>query len=105
MLKVLMEFRKGILFIRLYGTLDKSTIDIFKKEVREVVINTGIKYVVLNIENIESISKSGIIEIKLLRKIIKKIDGMFFLIATDIKELKTLVNLENELNVFERVVI
>ena len=36
---------------------------------------------------------------------IKKLDGEFFLFGGDIKELKSLVNLENELKVFERVVI
>ena len=42
---------------------------------------------------------------KSLRKILKKTSGEFFLFGGEIKELKTLVNLENELNVFERVVI
>ena len=40
-----------------------------------------------------------------LRRIINKTDGQFFLFGGEIKELKSLVNLENELNVFERVVI
>ena len=47
MLKVLMEFRKGVLFVRLYGALNSSTIDIFKKDVKEVIIASGIMYVVL----------------------------------------------------------
>ena len=97
MLKVLMEFRKGVLFVRLYGILNKDTVDTFEKEVKEVIIKSGIKYVVLNISNLR--------EIKGLRKILKKTSGEFFLFGGEIKELKTLVNLENELNVFERVVI
>ena len=36
---------------------------------------------------------------------LKKMDGAFFLFGGEIKELKSLVNLENELKVFERVVI
>ena len=102
MLKVLMEFRKGVLFVRLYGSFDIST---FKTKVKEVIINSGIRYVVLNINNLDDISKEGVKEIKNLRKIIKKIDGEFFLFGGEIKELKSLVNIENELNVFERVVI
>ena len=105
MLKTLMEFRKGILFVRLYGTLSFDTINIFKKEVKDTIINMGIKYVVLNINNLDSISKDGVLEIKKLEKIINKLEGNFFIIGGDIKELKTLVNLENELKVFERVVI
>ena len=105
MLKVLMEFRKGVLFVRLYGNLNKGTIDTFQKEVKEVIIDTGILYVVLNINNLDSVSKEGINEIKKLKKIIKKTNGKFFLFGGEIKELKSLVNLENELNVFEKVVI
>lgn len=100
-----MEFRKGILFVRLYGTLSNETLDIFKKEVKEVIISSGIMYVVLNIDNLECVSEDGIKEIKLLKKVIKKIGGDFFLFGGEIKELKSLVNLENELKVFERVVI
>lgn len=105
MLKVLMEFRKGILFVRLVGILNDSTIEEFKSQVKEVIIESGIKYVVLNTSNLEAISKEGVREIKNLKKILKKTDGQFFLFGGEIKELKSLVNLENELNVFERVVI
>lgn len=105
MLKVLMEFRKGVLFVRLYGSLNKDTMDIFEKEVKEVIIKSGIRYVVLNVSNLSEIKESGIKEIKNLRKILKKMDGEFFLFGGEIKELKSLVNLENELKVFERVVI
>lgn len=105
MLKVLMEFRKGILFVRLYGILNDNTLNKFKTDVKEVIINSGIKYVVINVENLYGISKSGVKEIKLLKKVLKKTNGQFFLFGGEIKELKELVNLENELKVFERVVI
>ncbi|HIU39794.1 MAG TPA: STAS domain-containing protein [Candidatus Aphodocola excrementigallinarum] len=105
MLKVLMEFRKGVLFVRLYGDFNDQSLDTFNKEVKEVIIESGIKYVVLNVENLNSITNEGVTEIKRLRKIIKKMDGEFFLFGGEVKELKKLVNLENELKVFERVVI
>lgn len=100
-----MEFRKGILFVRLYGVLNNTTIETFDTQVKEVIIESGIKYVVLNINNLESISKEGVNEIKRLKRILIKTDGEFFLFGGEIKELKSLVNLENELKVFERVVI
>ena len=100
-----MEFRKGILFVRLYGILNDDTLNKFKTDVKEVIINSGIKYVVINVENLYGISKSGVKEIKLLKKVLKKTNGQFFLFGGEIKELKELVNLENELKVFERVVI
>lgn len=100
-----MEFRKGVLFVRLYGSFNNKSLDTFKKEVKEVIVQTGIKYVVLNVENLSSITDDGIKEIKGLRKILKKTSGEFFLFGGELKELKKLVNLENELKVFERVVI
>lgn len=100
-----MEFRKGVLFVRLYGDFNDQSLDTFNKEVKEVIIESGIKYVVLNVENLNSITNEGVTEIKRLRKIIKKMDGEFFLFGGEVKELKRLVNLENELKVFERVVI
>ncbi len=105
MLKVLMEFRKGILFVRLFGVLDDKTIETFKIEVKEVIIKSGIRYVVLNTYNLEGISKQGVKEIRTLKKIMQKTDGEFFLFSGEVKELKSLANLENELKVFERVVI
>lgn len=100
-----MEFRKGILFVRLYGIFNDSNIKIFNDEVREVIISSGIKYVVLNTYGLEEISNNAIKEIKRLKKVIKKTDGDFFLYGGNTRELKKLVNLENELNVFEKVVI
>ena len=100
-----MEFRKGVLFVRLYGDFNDQSLDTFNKEVKEVIIESGIKYVVLNVENLNSITNEGVTEIKRLRKIIKKMDGEFFLFGGEVKELKKLVHLENELKVFERVVI
>ena len=105
MLKVLMEFRKGILFVRLYGSLNEESLEIFDTEVKEVIINSGIRFVVLNVDSLESISEDGVKEIKSLKKTLKKLDGEFFLFGGEIKELKSLVNLEIELKVFERVVI
>ena len=105
MLKVLMEFRKGILFVRLYGSLNEESLEIFDTEVKEVIINSGIRFVVLNVDNLESINETGVKEIKNLKKTLKKLDGEFFLFGGEIKELKSLVNLENELKVFERVMI
>lgn len=105
MLNVSMEFRKGILFVRLYGVLNDSTLDIFEKEVKEVIVRAGILYVVLNVINLDEVSKNGIILIKRLKRIIEKNEGMFFLYGSEIKDLKKIVNLDNELRVFERVVI
>jgi len=59
-----MEFRKGILFIRLKGDLNKNTI----KE----IIDNDFKYIVLNIDNMYSIDSYSI---KYLNKLYKTLEG------------------------------
>ena len=104
-MKVIMEFRKGILFVRLSGSFNDDNIKTFNNEVKEVITEAGIKYVVLNLSNLKEISKNAIKEIKKLRKTIIKTKGDFYLFGGNIKGLKKLVHLENELKVFEKVVI
>ncbi len=104
-MNIVMEFRKGILFVRLSGLFNDNNIKEFDTNVKEVIIEGGIKYVVLNISELKEISKNAIKEIKRLRKMIIKTKGKFYLFGGDIRELRRLVHLENELNVFEKVVI
>lgn len=63
MLKINMEFRKGILFIRLKGDLNKNTI--------KGVIDDDFKYIVLNIDNMYSIDSYCI---KYLNKLYKNVE-------------------------------
>lgn len=47
-----MEFRKGILFVRLIGNLsDKNCFEV-EDALKEVIVEKGVKYVVLNLENV-----------------------------------------------------
>ena len=62
-----MEFRRGILFIRLKGDLNKNTI--------KGVIDEDFKYVVLNLDNMYSIDSYSIKYINKIRKNIEYEDG------------------------------
>lgn len=64
MLKTNMEFRKGILFIRLKGDLNKNTI--------KGIIDKDFKYIVLNIDNMYSIDSYSI---NYINKIYQKIEN------------------------------
>ena len=59
-LEINMEFRKGILFIRLSGILDRTTISKLNTEVTELVKDNGIKNIVFNIDGLKSIDLKGI---------------------------------------------
>lgn len=60
MLNVGTEFRKGILFVRLRGHLNKDTISKLNKKVTSIVKNNGIRNVVFNFTNLKSIDIKGI---------------------------------------------
>lgn len=60
MLNINMEFRKGILFVRLDGELTKKTVAIINKEVISKILKGGINNVVYNLENLKVIDLKGI---------------------------------------------
>ena len=60
MLTVTTEFRKGILFVRLKGHLNKDTIGKLNKKVTTVIKDNGIRNVVFNFSNLKSIDMKGI---------------------------------------------
>jgi len=60
MLDVDMEFRQGILFVRLKGLLNGDTAKKFEKELQELIYNNGIKYLLLNLKKLDYIDTYGL---------------------------------------------
>ena len=60
MLNVGTEFRKGILFVRLKGHLNKDTVYKLNKKVTKIVKENGIRNIVFNFTNLKSIDIKGI---------------------------------------------
>lgn len=60
MLKITMEFRKGILFIRLKGKFNQDEALKFKRLVIDKIKNYGIRCVVFNINDLKEIDLKGI---------------------------------------------
>ncbi len=59
MLDINMEFRKGILFIRLRGDLTRQTIEKLNQEVTSLIKDNGIRNVLFNISEINNIDVEG----------------------------------------------
>lgn len=59
MLRIILEFRKGILFVRLQGKLIKDTVLEFQEEVIQLIQKNGIHTVVVNIEELEELDLKG----------------------------------------------
>lgn len=60
MLEIDMEFRKGILFVRLIGSLISETVDVLNKEVTNIVKEYGISNIVFNVSELDNIDLNGI---------------------------------------------
>ena len=60
MLDINYEFRKGILFIRLCGDLNTDTSHQLRKEISDMIRESGITNVVFNISELNSIDEVGI---------------------------------------------
>lgn len=60
MLNVGTEYRKGILFVRLKGDLNKDTVEKMNKKVTNLVKQNGIRNIVFNFTNLKSIDIKGI---------------------------------------------
>ena len=76
MLNVGTEFRKGILFVRLRGHLNKDTVDKMNKRVTNIVKENGIRNIVFNFTNLKSIDIKGINAIFYNYELCKNNEGM-----------------------------
>lgn len=92
MLDIDIEFRKGVLFIRLKGKLIESTKDILKDEVISLINGSGITNIVINLDNIDSIDEEGLNMIYLLKKIIESKNGSLVICNTPITIEKKLIH-------------
>lgn len=79
MLNVVTEFRKGILFVRLRGHLNKDTVNKLNKKVTNVVKDNGIRNIVFNFSNLKSIDIKGINAILYNYELCKSNNGISFM--------------------------
>lgn len=92
MLEINMEFRKGILFIRLNGILDKTTVTKLHEEVTDIVKENGIRNIVFNIEQLTHIDITGINELLYNYKLCQKNNGKSLLCGIQHEQVKNKIN-------------
>lgn len=76
MLRINMEFRKGILFVRLKGNLDKTTVNKLNKEVTNLISKNGIRNTVINLNELKTIDIKGINALFYLYELSSKYSGV-----------------------------
>jgi len=110
MLKIDTIYKKGILFVKLYGAINKNNKNKIDDVLESAIDKVGIKYLLLNFENIYYVSSdiSNIIE-KWSKKIIKN-DGKFFICGYHkisrkdfIKINDDILETQNEFGVFSKI--
>ena len=79
MLDIDMEFKKGILIVRLRGILNHDTIPYLKKDFEKIIETNGIKYVLLNIKHLSFIDSTGLNAIKRCYSLVVKHGGKFII--------------------------
>lgn len=60
MLEIDIEMKKGIMFVRARGELSKRTIEKWNVDVKDLIVDNGIRNLVLNVENLTAIDAKGI---------------------------------------------
>ena len=100
MLNTNIEFRKGVLFIRLDGILNKNTINDLDSTYN-LIVNNGIKNIVFNINEIVKIDKVGINKLfNIYKKVVKNNLNCYFIKNKLIKN-KEIKEFDNELKAME----
>lgn len=83
MLDIDMEFKQGILIVRLKGVLNGDTSNLLKSDMEMVIKNNGIKYVLLNLKNLSFIDEYGFEIIKKSYEYIVGNEGKLILCGID----------------------
>lgn len=110
MLKIDTVYKKGILFVRLYGAINNENVEEIKK-VLEVSINkVGIKYLLLNFENIYYTNANITSLLKKYSEMLIKKEGKLFICGYEplIKEKTIKINndickIQNEFSAFNLI--
>lgn len=98
MLDINMEFHKGVLFVRLFGILNKNTIDKLSNEVTNFIKENGIRNLVYNIENLTQIDCYGINALLNDYEVCKKNNGKALVCGINDKVVKHRINNSRLLN-------
>lgn len=103
MLEINLEYRKGILFIRLKGQLIKSNASNLNEYVMSIIQPNGIKYIVYNFCLLDSFDIKGLEVLRESHNITRINKGEMFLCGCMNKLDKEFKTIDNELQAFDLV--
>lgn len=108
-LKINLEFRKGILFIRLNGILNEQNSYELTKKINYFIKKNGIRFFTFNLEGLEEVNQDTIRMIKENYQQIISIQGKLVLCGVKDKRVSMILHdveqSKNELGVFQMIQI
>ena len=106
MLTINLEFIRGMLFVRLRGKLDHETCKKFESCLDDMLNNKGLKYFVINIEELNYIDDNGINTIMNKYSDVIKKNGKLIICGYNIDiKLNEIEHTNNELNALKLISI
>lgn len=103
MLKIELEFRKGILFVRLNGKLNKYTKNKLDEEVLPVILKHGIVNLVINLDKLTSIDTYGINALININSVVYSLNGKLTVCSISNDEVKNKLNNKEYVSKFYEV--
>lgn len=95
MLDINMEFKRGILFIRLEGSLNIKNVGKFENEVIPIILKQEIKYVVINLDKLLFLDIRGVSSLLNLDEIVRSFGGKTTLCSLTNNEVRKLIHKYN----------
>ena len=89
------EFKKGILFVRLNGSFYNETLNVFESRVIPVILGMSLKRVNIDLKDVNFVDKSGIDSIIKISNVVSRYDGKVVISGINDKVYKT-YSLERE---------
>ena len=80
MLKISLEYKKSMMFVRLKGNLNSNTSSYFEEYTLPIINDFKVKYLVINLNNLDTVDNIGYQSIDNVSQVVKKKNGKVLII-------------------------
>lgn len=102
-METVLEYRKGILFVRLFGLLTKETSKDFENKINHIIKENQIRNVVINLNNLDDIDIKGINLLYYIYELSKKNNGNTLLCGVNDEKIKEKLKKKRLLNYIKEI--
>lgn len=80
MLKISLEYKKSMMFVRLKGNLNSNTSSYFEEYTLPIINDFKVKYLVINLNNLDTVDNIGYQSIDNVSQVVKNKNGKVLII-------------------------